>query len=800
MTTYNDESIINLSGLEHIRLRPFGYISDTHVDGLFHILRELIDNAIDELTILNSQEAVLNIMLFHDKINASYRVAVMDNGRGIPVNKLIDVFANTMTSGKFNTNNYTYSAGSFGVGATVSVALSKWFRAITLNQEIIGDATISHDSIPEQPITCLNEYNTTGTLVFLEPDETIFTGIAEFAENHSIITEYLAKLSLFSNYRTRFFVFDQVLPDNVKTGSTKEVIDYIRSLCNTEPIFDSLTFDKEKYVNNYFNVSRAWDIDYSFRGQSSNGDLKIQGTFLINTAINQSNQKTRLTFINNIFFDDNASIHINLFFNFIKSKLNLFIEDKAIKKFFMETYRLPMWLILDIKYSAAQFSGFTKTSFKDNSFIQPYQSLLNTIFDNEIMGNLFLILENHIKLQYDKFSNADFKLSTTMKGLLAKLNRPMKFKNCSTTNREIAELFLVEGDSANSDQDRDSSFQAFYTLGGKPFNGLTVPTKINEAIENIKKNATFQDIIRILNITPGSNDLSRLNFNKVFIMADADTHGYHIQNIVIGNLYLLCPELINSGHLHIVIPPLYSLNTKNNKPIYIKDAEELNNVLAYHVYYRMLDIEIESNKSSHVLSQEEFVYFCDMVIRIGDELKRLSVEYTIPAILLEHLALMTNHLNLKGFNVDVLAKLLGCDVRYVESGNILIISIGSDDIVVPLNQITDLIYQRILPLYREFYYGKTRIYATTKRSMAMNRSPMSIIQLCEIFDQINSNMFTIKRFKGLGSMPSKDKAVNCINPKTRRTYQITNIGDLDVIFDMLGSDSSERKKLITGRF
>ena len=379
---------------------------------------------------------------------------------------------------------------------------------------------------------------------------------------------------------------------------------------------------------------------------------------------------------------------------------------------------------------------------------------------------------------------------------MSRLNRPNKFNDCSTTDREAAELFLVEGDSAKSDQDRDSTFQASYTLGGKPFNGLTDLAHLSESINKIKGNAIFQDIIRILNITPGSNDLKGLNFWKTFIMADADTHGYHITSIVIGNLWAICPALINEGHVYVTMPPLYSLNIKGNKPIYIRNSTELNATLAYHVYYRCLDITVKSEKYSKVLAREEFVAFSELVTRIGEELDRLSTEYMIPALLLEQLSLLTNHLNLKHPNVTELQKWLGCEVKYVKHGHLLIISIGSEDIVVPLNQITELIYARILPMYREFYYGRTKIFATTKNSSALKETPTTIIQLNEMFKKL-SGMFTIKRYKGLGSMPAGVTLENCTAPSTRRVYQISNIGDVDVIFDMLGDSSHARKKLMT---
>lgn len=791
---YNENSISSLSDIEHIRHRTSAYIPDTGTAGLITIVREILDNAVDELMLANNGH--LQMMMFIDRIQNKYQIVVTDDGRGIPVGKLIDSFCIARTSGKFDSKSgYTASAGLFGIGSTVTVSLSSWFRAITLNQDVIGDATMLHNSIPNKVKTVRNRFNRTGTVVMFEPDTSIFThdGFTEYIENYGNLIDILSQLSLFCKFDVKFYVFDYPLPDSFRTGSSLQVLEDIEKLSITYPYFDNQSFNRDQYIKSYFGVSQNWKWQHHLDGHNVENTLSVEGDIFV--LLNNSNtNNNKLTFINTIAFNDNVSHHISLLHKFVKQRMAYHLVDKHVKNFFIDQYKLPFWLVLDVKYHNAQFSGFAKSSFKDVNFEQPYLQLLNKLLPIAVIDDLYSVIADNIISQYNRFSNSDFKPST-MKNLLSRLNRPDKFNNCSTTNRELAELFLVEGDSAKSDQDRDSTFQASYTLGGKPFNGLTTVNKLSDAVENIKKNAVFQDIIRILNITPKSNDISNLNFWKIFIMADADTHGYHITNIVIGNLYALWPDLINKGHVYITVPPLYSLSIKGGKPIYIKNVNELNATLAYHLYFRCLDITIKSDKFKHVLGREEFVTFTELVGKIGDELDRLSVEYMIPAVLLEQLSLMTNHLNLKRPNVELIQQYLGCDVRYISTGNLLIVSIGSDDIIIPLNQITELIYSRILPMYREFYYGKTKIFVTTKQTNAMKESPISIVQLNEIFKRLSS-MFTIKRYKGLGSMPPVDRSANCMNPKTRRVHQITSIGDIKTVFDMLGTDSTERKKLI----
>lgn len=789
---YNESSIVSLSGLEHIRHRSTGYIPDTGIQGIFHISKEIIDNSIDELA-LAKDGGVLNVLLFIDKGKSNFKLVVTDNGRGIPHQKLIDVFSNTQTSGKFSDVSYNgISTGSFGIGASVTLALANWFRAITLNRNVIADATIRYDNIPEQPEISPNDLNRTGTIVMFEPDTTIFRGITDYTNDYSKLTEYLIQMSLYNNFQIRLFVLDE-MPKSAIKYSTKELIDYIDKFCNGKPDFDSRNLDKERYVTNFFGIARKWTKIIDIKAHNDNYTLLVDMSIRV-LLQGGAASNSRLTFVNNILFTDAASLHISLLDRKLKSEIAKLITDSDVKDFVIKHYRLPIWLVADIKFKNAVFTGLEKYSFRDVSFIDPYQYLLNDIITDHVILSLYDVIKDHITTAYNKFSNNEFKVGS-MKQLISKLNRPDKFNNCSTTDRQSAELFLVEGDSAKSDQDRDSRFQASYTLGGKPLNSLDTIEKLKASRDKLKKNAIFQDIIMIMNITPGSDDMSNLNFGKIIIMADADTHGYHITNIVIGNLMALCPALITSGRVYVTIPPLYRLSIKGSQSIYVRNTTELNATLAYHLYYRCIDIALVSDTYHDYLGREEYVVFSDLILTIGDEIERLSREYMIPPYLLEKLSLLTPYLNVDNPNLEMLRQHLGIITRYDNQSKILIISIGKEDIIIPLIQITDLIYDRLLPLYKKFYYGKTSIRITTKNSNLYRDTEVTIYHLFELFKQLNG-MFKISRFKGLGKMNDVDRYRTCTNPETRRIFQITSLGSIEEIFQMMGRDATYRKQLI----
>lgn len=790
---YDGNSIISLSDIMHIRTRVSAYLPDSGIAGQMHAIRELIDNSIDEIA-LQQGTGVMNVVLFRDLEHDIYQVAVIDNGRGIPYEKLIDVFATTKTSGKFNTSNYKYSAGSFGVGASVSCALANWFRAITLNRNIIGDVTIRYDNVPTNIQTLDNTTGATGSVVIYEPDKSVFSEISEAMLGYERLTEYLIQLSLFGEFRLRMFVIDSGIDKKLRTAPTGTVLTFLENIINTHtPEFDGATLDKDSYINKFFSIPKAWSGKYEFSGMDTEDTLRVVTKLLVAPNVIPTGN-TNLTFVNNILFTDKSSLHISMLKQAIKDKMGPLIADKSVRTFFINDYKLPIWLVMDVKFSSAQFTGFSKVSFRDLAFKYPYSKLLDQVLVPELLAEIYGLIADNVVVMFNRANNTVLK-TQDLRHLGSALSRPSKFNNCSTTNRAEAELFLIEGDSAKSDQDRDSSFQASYTLGGKPANTLTEIGKLNESVNMIRKNLIFQDIIKILNITPGATDLSNMNFGKIFIMADADTHGYHISNILIGNLFALCPALIEQGRLYLVKAPLYSIRVKDSEPIYVRNETELQATLSYFVYSKCLEIELVTDHTRHVLSDEEFVAFSEIVIRIADELKRVSQEYMIPALLFEQLSLLTSHLRLAVPDVAKLKECLGYDVRYVPSSHLLVISVGIDDVVVPLTQITDIIYQRILPLYREFFYGKVRILATTKNSNLYNKAQMSIVMLNMVFESMSS-IFTFKRFKGLGGMPSADRARTCINPKTRRVYQITSLGDLDRIFDMMGTDPTKRKELL----
>ena len=262
---YNADSIRSMDDIEHIRFRTTAYIDDTYIQGQFHIIKEIVDNATDELSINGGH---LDVFMFRSPRNSTYQIVVVDNGRGIPIGKIIDSFVNAKTSGKFDTDSYQYSSGLFGIGSTVTMSLSNWFRVISLNETKIGDVAFRYDKLPKIITTIQNKTKCTGTIVMFEPDKDIFTGISDFMTDYTLLSNYLTQLNLFSRYTTNLYVMDTELPSEIRNGSTLQVFSYLEEVRETSPTYDSATLNRDTYIRSFFNISNTWRTSFTTKYRS----------------------------------------------------------------------------------------------------------------------------------------------------------------------------------------------------------------------------------------------------------------------------------------------------------------------------------------------------------------------------------------------------------------------------------------------------------------------------------------------------------------------------------------------------
>lgn len=807
---YKQDSIKTVHNLEHIRLRPTAYLGSVDMGGQLHAAKEIIDNAIDELEV--SQSGQLEITLFKDIKNKSYQLAISDTGRGIPVNSVVDCFTVLHTSGKYDTSSYKFSGGLLGIGAKAAAALSSKMKIISKRKNRTAVLYLEEAQVKEFTIYD-NKNVITGVTVIFELDKKVFQDMDKFSEEGlEYIIEIFKKLNLFiSNVRLLARESDYPLNKDIwnKQDNVNTLVDLINADISKSVIaYDSVNFDDEAklhYLKNIWNIDGqlGWTMDNLIHDAGS-GNLGYKIKMYLPKKIKSSGGS--ISMVNHVLMRDQTSSHLIGLYDVIKNRVLEFIEDKELKKFFNDNYKLPLFFAIYIKYSGAQFSGTTKDGFKDRIFMKQYCDMLATHltsqYEREVWFNLFTEIEEDLINKYNLFHNKHLKIKQSKFNPI-ELNFPNKFHDCK--ERGNAELFILEGDSASGNiiKMRDSTFQAAYGTKGKPFNSITNMEDRRSSIAKLLKNAEYSDIIKILGIHPDQEDLSTSNFRRININTDADEDGQHIKALHIGNLYNYNPNIVTSGMLYIIKPPLFTLYYKNKK-LYLQDKKTYIDALIELIYKNTLDLKILGDDGKiKDLDDATYRELCFLVYQIGELIHeytdKLAINYRkdISALILEKLIYIAPHLIPGQVNVPAIQKAFeGHDVKFDEINNVLVLGIDQVDIPISLNDFNDIVYEKIIPLLHQVQWKKYVILVTTKFSDLYKDHMTSFTGVYNILMSLN-DMFKLDRYKGLAEMTEDDLEYSCINPKTRSCEHIVTVTDVQRIFDLLGSDGNARKELLT---
>ena len=557
--TYNAGDIQVLEGLEAVRMRPGMYIGTTSSRGLHHLLWEIVDNAIDEAS--NGFASEVTVTLHKDG-----SASVWDNGRGMPVDThptmgipgVEVIFTVLHAGGKFNSENYDYSGGLHGVGASVVNALSKWLTVdvflnwthyrMAFTSEVNPATKKMEAGKPVGPLEVVGNTRKKGTLVRFLPDEEIFEDVRFHTETVSRRLQELAylnrgvKITFTSESRTRVFCYDGGISDYVlylnagKTALQDDVI-YIEGkrdtiICRAAIQYtDGYTESLFSYVNN------------------------------INTPEGGSHETGFKTAFTKCFNDYARRVGL------LKEKdNNLSGED----------FREGLTCVLTTMVKNPQFEGQTKGRL-GNSEVRPAveaivsQQLLDWLDNLKNQEVASTIVSKAIRAAQAR--EAARKTRDTIRKASQLEAAPLvgKLSSCTGRRWEDNELFIVEGDSAggSAKQGRDRRFQAILPLRGKPLN---VEKK---HLDQVLGNEEFRSLITALGtgIDEGFS-LDNLKYGKVIILSDADQDGAHIRAILLTFFFRYMKDLITGGHVYIGMPPLYKVQ-KGQKVIYAYDDKEL---------------------------------------------------------------------------------------------------------------------------------------------------------------------------------------------------------------------------------
>ncbi len=545
--SYKAEDIKILEGLDAVRTRPGMYIGTTSVRGLHHILWEIVDNAVDEAA--NGYANKIDIILYKDG-----SASVEDNGRGIPtdihskagVSGVQVVFTQLHAGGKFGSDNYSYSGGLHGVGASVTNALSEWLKVKVFKDTVYEMEFKSfldketgkvRSGVPVAPLKNTKEKTKKkGTFVHFMPDATVFETVEWNAETIAKRLKEIAFLNKgleinFHDQRSdKYYVYKY-------DGGIVDFVKYLnegKNVLYSEPIYATAVRDNILVEFAIQHTDAYVDSLYSYVNNIPTGE----------GGMHETGFRSGLTRV----FNDYARSR-----NILKEK-----DDNLVGDDFKE----GLTAIVSVKMQNVQFEGQTKTKL-GNPEARPaveYVTVneLDVLMKNKKMQKLFDTI-------IDKaMGAAKVRLAAKKAKEIARASKSIESKNlvgklaaCSGKKPELNELFIVEGDSAggSAKQARVRQFQAILPLRGKILN--VEKKKIDQVIQNEE----IATMISALGTGIGNEfDIEGLKYHKVIILSDADVDGGHIRILLLTFFFRYMRELIMKGHVYIGMPPLYKVS------------------------------------------------------------------------------------------------------------------------------------------------------------------------------------------------------------------------------------------------
>ena len=554
---YDASSITVLEGLEAVRVRPGMYIGSVSTKGLNHLIYEIVDNAVDEHLAGYCDE-------IHVTLEKDGSATVTDNGRGIPVGmheKGISaerlVFTTLHAGGKFDNEAYKTSGGLHGVGSSVVNALSTRMKVTVKTGGYIYEDTyergIPTTELVDGLLPVLGKTKETGTTINFLPDDTIFD--KTWFKEDEVKSRMHETAYLNPNLTIIFEDLRRDEPDVVTYHEPEGLVGYIKDMNKSkEAIHDVI------YV------------------QGETDGIAVEIAF---QYINEFHENV-LGFCNNI-YNAEGGTHLTGFKTMFTTLINNYARELNILKEKDANYtgadiRNGMTAVVSLKHPDPRFEGQTKTKLDNQDAAKATGKItsdeLTRFFDKnlETLKNVLSCAEKAAKIRKSE-ERAKTNLLTKPK---FSFDSNGKLANCESRDPSICEIFIVEGDSAGGSAKtaRDRHYQAILPIRGKILN-------VEKAsIDKVLANAEIKTMINAFGcgFSEGYGndfDISKLRYNKIIIMADADVDGAHISTLLLTLFYRFMPELIFEGHVYIAMPPLYKAMPSKGKEEYLYDDEAL---------------------------------------------------------------------------------------------------------------------------------------------------------------------------------------------------------------------------------
>ncbi len=785
---YGADKIKVLEGLEAVRTRPAMYVGSTSVEGLHHLLYEVVDNSVDEA--LNGHCDHIEVTIHIDN-----SVTVIDNGRGIPTDQheqtgrsAAEVVMTVLhAGGKFDSDSYKVAGGLHGVGVSVVNALSK-----RLDLEIWRGGKVFEQSYERgKAVTDFLQTGTTrkrGTKITFRPDDSIFE-VVEFS--YDTIAARLRELAFLN--KGLEIVLEDLRSDRRDAfkyaGGITSFVEYLnanRTTLHPRPIyFETL---KEDVV---VEVAMQYNDGYS---------------------------ETIFTFANNINTHEGGS-HLVGFKAALTRSINFYAQANDLLKDLRENptgddVREGLVAVISVKLRNPQFEGQTKTKLGNSEIKGIVEAAVN---DN--LGAYFeqnpqvakRILTKAVEAARAREAARKARDLTRRKGALDSTLLPGKLADCQERDPKFCEIFIVEGDSAggSAKQGRDRKFQAILPVKGKILN-------VEKArFDKMLSNQEIATMISAIGTGIGKEEFARdkLRYDRIIIMTDADVDGSHIRTLLLTFFYRQMPELVEGGHIYIAQPPLYGVR-EGKKIRYLKNEREMEE----HLLQRATrDVIVRVDRSG-------VEYGGDQLIRLLRQTRERNSVYAKLNRRLEDRELLDRLLQFVAGEGTLLAS--GFSLRQVfeddeilgELGRVLeeigykyevlkdeehglrslvIVKGGAGEKVINWEFLSSAEWERLFRLYSEMAPFDKPPFTVLENGTSV--SVASRQELLDFIVSLGKKDLTVQRYKGLGEMNPEQLWETTMNPETRTLLRVSidDAVQTDAIFTILMGDAVEpRRKFI----
>ena len=753
---YGASNIKVLKGLEAVRKRPGMYIGDTNINGLHHMIYEVVDNSIDEAMAGHCDSIKITL-------TAEGSAIIEDNGRGIPVDlhptENIPAATVVLTvlhaGGKFDKDTYKVSGGLHGVGVSVVNALSKHLiMTIKKNGNIYRQEF--KKGIPTSELEIIGKTKEHGTTIEFFPDGEVME-ILEF--DAEILIKRFKEMAYLNQNVTLFF-------KDEKTGREEK-------------------FHFENGLHQFVeDINKKPFISPIIAFQATEEDTEVE----IALTYNEGYDEKVLSFVNNIRTPDGGTHEAGfraglsrVIMNYIEANANTREKDSKVTG---DDVREGLVAIISTKIMEPQFEGQTKGKL-GSSFVKPIVQKLTfeklTKFFEENPNEAKAIMQKALLAARGREAAKKARELTRKKDSLSVGTLPGKLADCQSKIPSESEIYLVEGDSAggSAKQGRDRVYQAILPLRGKILNVE------KSSLDKILKSDEIKNMITAFGCGIGEEfDIEKLRYHKIIIMTDADVDGSHIQTLLMTFFYRYLKPLIENGHIYIAQPPLYRFK-KGKKEIYLKDEKALSEYL--------IENGIE-NFSFEGIGNKELLEILKYTAHYRSVLRELEKRYPMVE-LVKFLIENRDYISLRS---EEMYKKIEEFLQSIEC-NILNKTLTEEKIVLYIQTKTGLVEMTIDDnLFVDVFFEEAYFVFNKIRERDLSfASGRDLIEVLEEIEESAKKGAYIQRYKGLGEMNPEQLWETTMTPQNRTLIKVKldDDAEADRVFTLFMGDEVEPRRV-----